>query len=79
MSSYSRSYVYNCQSIEPGKHFPFGRIGEPEEVAQLIAFLASDAASFITGQDINVDSGIIATMVLNVRQPKYFNVKQDEK
>ena len=37
---------------------PLGRIGLPEDVAQLIIFLCSAAASFITGQDIAVDGGI---------------------
>ncbi len=36
---------------------PLGRIGEPQEVASLAAFLASDEASFITGQCIGIDGG----------------------
>ena len=36
---------------------PIGRIGRPEEVAETIAFLASDAASFITGALVAVDGG----------------------
>ncbi len=36
---------------------PLGRIGRPEDVAELIAFLASDSAGFITGQVIGCDGG----------------------
>ena len=36
---------------------PLGRIGKPEEVAELIAFLASDKAAYITGQIIGCDGG----------------------
>lgn len=39
---------------------PMGRLGEPEEVAQAILFLASDEASFITGVPLPVDGGIWA-------------------
>jgi len=41
-----------------GKTIPLGRMGEAEEVASVIAFLASDAASYITGTSINVDGGL---------------------
>jgi NAD(P)-dependent dehydrogenase (short-subunit alcohol dehydrogenase family) len=36
---------------------PLGRIGEPDEIARAILFLASDAASFVTGQIVTVDGG----------------------
>ena len=38
---------------------PLRRIGDPKEVAELAVFLASDAASFITGQTILVDGGFL--------------------
>ncbi|MDG4674846.1 SDR family oxidoreductase [Shinella sp. 838] len=37
---------------------PAGRLGTPEEIAALCAFLASDEASFVNGQTINIDGGI---------------------
>jgi NAD(P)-dependent dehydrogenase (short-subunit alcohol dehydrogenase family) len=42
------------------KLHPMGRLGEPEEVAKAIAFLASDDASFITGAILAVDGGYLA-------------------
>ena len=36
---------------------PLGRMGTPEDIAAMVAFLASDAASFVTGQQITVNGG----------------------
>lgn len=39
------------------KEVPIGRLGKPEDIANLVAFLASDLSSYITGQSIYVDGG----------------------
>lgn len=38
---------------------PLGRLGEPQDVAHLVCFLASDAAAYITGQTLTVDGGMV--------------------
>jgi NAD(P)-dependent dehydrogenase (short-subunit alcohol dehydrogenase family) len=45
-----------------GKMQPIGRVGRPEEVAELIGFLASDRASFCTGAEYRVDGGLLAKL-----------------
>ena len=45
-----------------GKDIPLGRVGRAEEVANVIAFLASAAASFVTGSSINLDGGSSAVL-----------------
>jgi 3-oxoacyl-[acyl-carrier protein] reductase len=47
---------------ELGKGIPLGRVGEAEEVANVVAFLASEAASYVTGASINVDGGSSGTL-----------------
>jgi NAD(P)-dependent dehydrogenase (short-subunit alcohol dehydrogenase family) len=41
--------------------YPMKRLGTPEDVARLVGFLVSDAASWITGETVRVDGGILAT------------------
>jgi len=38
---------------------PFGRIGKPADIAEVVAFLASDAAAWVTGQNIRVNGGLV--------------------
>jgi glucose 1-dehydrogenase len=41
------------------REIPLGRVGEPEEVAKLVAYLASDDASYITGTTVVIDGGLM--------------------
>ena len=45
---------------EWGKSHPIGRVGTPADIANVVLFLASDKASFMTGEYVNVDGGFMA-------------------
>ena len=45
---------------EWGRMHPLGRVGRPEEVGAVCSFLASDAASFVTGAEMRVDGGLLS-------------------
>jgi NAD(P)-dependent dehydrogenase (short-subunit alcohol dehydrogenase family) len=47
-----------------GKMHPLGRVGTPVDVAELIAFLASDRASFITGGEYKIDGGLLSAIAV---------------
>jgi 3-oxoacyl-[acyl-carrier protein] reductase len=47
----SKGFVYPIEDL------PISRMGKPEDVAQMVVFLASDASNYTTGQTINVDGG----------------------
>lgn len=47
---------------QAAKLIPLGRLGDPKEIANLVAFLASDKATYITGQTISVDGGSTNTL-----------------
>ena len=51
-------------SERTARRVPWGRMGEPADVARVVAFLASDAADYVTGQLLYVDGGINARMGL---------------
>lgn len=50
--------VRNAAEAEIKKHIPVNRLGKPEDIAQAVAFLVSDQASYITGQILVVDGGL---------------------
>jgi 3-oxoacyl-[acyl-carrier protein] reductase len=49
---------YHREMVKP--LIPLGRIGEPDEVAGLVAYLASEEAGFITGASYTIDGGYVA-------------------
>ena len=51
---------FRSQIVQAGaQSSPLGRIAEPQDVANVVAFLASDEASFVTGQAYNVNGGLL--------------------
>jgi 3-oxoacyl-[acyl-carrier protein] reductase len=48
----------NLEMVKYLKTIPMQRVGEPEEVAHLVSFLASDKAAYITGEVININGGL---------------------
>jgi NAD(P)-dependent dehydrogenase (short-subunit alcohol dehydrogenase family) len=53
--------LYTDNEEKLAASYPMKRLGTPEDVAQLVAFLASEQASWITGETVRVDGGILAT------------------
>lgn len=49
-------------ATDPRHGIPLGRIGQAEEAAKVIAFLVSEAASYVTGTAVNIDGGTSAVL-----------------
>ena len=47
----------SLEEVAAGRHTPLGRSGTPQEIAEVVAFLATDRASYLTGQSLVVDGG----------------------
>ena len=56
----SEEHSLGPEGLEQAASFiPMGRVGEPEDIADVILFLASDAARYLTGQTVVVDGGLL--------------------
>jgi len=60
MTDMNREGVPEEWLAEWERRTPIGRLGEPREIASLVAFLASDAASYMTGSIVTIDGGYTA-------------------
>ena len=49
----TRGFEYSVEGL------PIARMGQPEDIAEAVVFLASPAAHYITGQALNVDGGMV--------------------
>lgn len=54
-----QSYKGQRQAISYQDEIPLGRSGQPQEIAELVLFLCSSTASYLTGQAINLDGGLV--------------------
>ena len=62
--AYQHEENYQPQHSEADKaQHPVGRVGDPEDIANMVLFLCSDEAGFITGQNIVVDGGMTKRMI----------------
>ena len=55
----SKEHSVGPDADKCGEYIPMGRIGEPEDIADVILFLASNAARYMTGQVVVVDGGLL--------------------
>ena len=62
---YQKNIAYVSRSKEEFLQHPTGRIGLPEDIAEMALFLCSNKAGFITGENITIDGGMTKLMIYN--------------
>nr|WP_254679192.1 SDR family oxidoreductase [Celeribacter baekdonensis] len=60
--------IYAKEGLEQARaqRVPLGRVGRPEDIAAIVAFLAGDGAAYVTGQTLLADGGVSATGLNNL-------------
>ena len=51
--------LYSGREEQVAKPYPLKRLGEPEDIGSVVAFLASDDSGWMTGQTLTVDGGVL--------------------
>jgi glucose 1-dehydrogenase len=59
-----RKFSSEEQLRKAGERIPWGRLGTPEDIGKVVAFLASDEADYITGATLRVDGGFLLGLTL---------------
>lgn len=65
ISDWKKASQRQAPELRPQDHaqHPAGRVGRPEDIAELVAYLISSQAGFITGQNLIVDGGMTRRMI----------------
>jgi NAD(P)-dependent dehydrogenase (short-subunit alcohol dehydrogenase family) len=69
VNSISPGWIHDPKEVLPKpehEQHPVGRVGEPRDIAQMVIYLSSEAAGFITGQDFVIDGGMTKKMIYRV-------------